>query len=147
MIKLLSVDKIKISGNKNLVKMADFLKFLIVDVYEVSGLGSSNGWTYRENRDIKLFIHGGIINGVEYLDSLEYGKNMKNPYNNYVNPFYLFDVMIKEGQRFFYDYYKEDINKILTEQASKIEFHKVKVKEEKEKLKEYRLFMKNKGSN
>jgi hypothetical protein len=42
-----------------------------------------------------------------------YGKNLDNPYNNFVNPFYIFDILNEDGKKFFLEYYAEDINIIL----------------------------------
>lgn len=113
----LPFDKIKINWNKRPIRMDQFLSFLTVDV-EVSRnhLGYENGWT-RYYGDNGLIVGGGIIrysNGsVEYLDSLQYGEKLDNPYNNFVNPFYLFEIMNDEGKRFFLEYYSEDIQKEL----------------------------------
>ena len=105
----LDMDKIKINWNKNPIKMKDFLSWLTVPVEKSNDhLGACSGWTMYENKTLNLIVGGGIVNGVEYLDSLQYGSKLSNPYNNYVNPFYLFDILTKEGRKFFMDYYAED---------------------------------------
>jgi len=111
----LSSDKIKINWNKNPIKMDTFLSFLKIDVeIQRDHLGCDNGWTKRTNSIYKLDIAGGIIAGIEYLDSLQYGKNLDNPYNNYVSPFYMFDVLDKKGRQFFLEYYKDEIKAIIS---------------------------------
>ena len=107
-------DKIKINWNKKPIRMDLFTSFLNTElVRSYDHLGSSNGWTELNNESLKLSIKGGIVDGVEYLDCLKYGEKLSNPYNNFVNPFYLFEIMNMEGQRFFIDYYKDDITKIV----------------------------------
>lgn len=113
----LNTDKIRIQWNKNPIEMKLFLSFLTVDMTRSSNhLGSSNGWTKLENSEIKLVVGGGIVNGKEWLDTIQYGVKLSNPYNNNVNPFYLFDIMSKEGRSFFVDYYKEEIEEIISRQ-------------------------------
>lgn len=128
-------DKIKINWNKNPIKMSLFLSFLTVQV-EISRdhLGSDTGWTLKKNEDLKLLIGGGIVNGTEYLDTLQYGVKLSNPYNNYVNPFFLFDILTEEGKAFFVEYYKDDISKILSDQIRSVEFYKNKLQAETELL-------------
>lgn len=117
----LDTDRIKINWNKNLIPMDKFLSFLKVDTERSRGhLGSDTGWTLLTNKDIALKVKGGIVNGVEYLDNIEYGKNLHNPYNNYVNPFFLFDILSDEGKAFFVKYYENDIEKIVSASSSKI---------------------------
>lgn len=114
----LSSNKIKINWNKNPIKMGDFLSFLTIETERGTGhLGHDNGWT-RHYGDNDLIVGGGFVKGVEYLDTLQYGKKLDNPYNNYVNPFYLFEILNDEGKEFFLDYYSEDIQKELKDAAS-----------------------------
>lgn len=61
-----------------------------------------------ENKDINLIITGNRVNGVEYLDSLRYGKKLFESLQYSVNPFYLFDILTKEGREVFMDYYADD---------------------------------------
>lgn len=127
--KKLDYDKIKINWNKNPIKMDLFLSFLNVEVKFIKEhLGSGTGWTKYENEEHKLEIGGGWVNQIEYLDSLQFGEKLHNPYNNYVSPFYMFDILTKEGQSFFIDYYSVDIDNI-------VESHKNKIKQLTEKLK------------
>lgn len=108
----LDYDKIKINWNKNPIKMDLFLSFLTVDVVKSNNnLGIRNGWTEYENKDISLIIRGGYVSEAkcEYLDRLQYGKNLQNPHNDFCNPFYLFDIFTKEGKRFFVEYYRNDM--------------------------------------
>jgi len=126
--KKLNPDKIKMNWNKNPIQMKLFLSFITAPVIKSKKhLGYENGWTLYENDTIKLYITGGIVNGTEYLDHILYGKNLANPYNNYVNPFYLSDIMTKEGLDFFKDYYKKDIEKILSDMREKIKKDLAKV--------------------
>jgi len=107
-------NKIKINWNKKPIRMDLFISFLNVELIRSNDhLGSNNGWTRLENESIKLEIGGGIVNGIEYLDNIKYGEKLSNVYNNFVNPFYLFEIMNNDGQNFFIDYYKEDIDKIV----------------------------------
>lgn len=107
-------DKIKISWNKRPIAMSLFLSFLKVDVERSTDhLGYDMGWTLYENKELKLKIGGGKVAGTELLNSLQYGIKRANPYNNYVNPFYLFDILTPEGQQFFLNYYSEEIAKIV----------------------------------
>jgi hypothetical protein len=113
-------DKIKINWNKNPIPMKLFLSFLTVEVKKLSDfLGSCSGWTQYKG-DNGLVITGGIVK-VEYLDNIIYGKNLDNPYNNFVNPFYLFEIMNNEGKKFFLDYYADDISKLKDIAEKKIE--------------------------
>lgn len=112
-LKKLPMDKIKINRNKKPIRMDLFLSFLTVDLDRPTRhLGDCNGWT-RLYGDDNLDVSGGKVGGVEYLDSLKYKSNLDNPYNNYVNPFYLFEIMTSEGQKFFLDYYSDDIQEQL----------------------------------
>lgn len=115
-------DKIKINWNRNPVEMDVFLSFLTIEVEKSDDhLGRSTGWTRYYNRDKNLIISGGIVGGVEYLDSIKYGKNLANPYNNFVNPFYLEDVMTSEGVAFFVEYYKGEIKEVIAGKAKQVE--------------------------
>ena len=119
----LSDDKINISWNKNPIRMKVFLSFLDIMLIRSSDhLGYSTGWTLRFNKEINLWIKGGIVCGIEYLDSIEFEKNLSNPYNNFVNPFYLWDLFNNEGRRFFIDYYEKDINEIVSKITNAIEY-------------------------
>ena len=107
-------DKIKINWNKNPIRMDLFISFLNVELIRSNDhLGSNNGWTKLQNESIKLYIGGGIVDGIEYLDTLKYGEKLSNGYNNFVNPFYLLEIMNTDEQQFFSDNYIEDIDKIL----------------------------------
>ena len=101
--------------------MDTFISFLTVET-EISRdhLGVYNGWTQRFNNDLSLIIGGGIVNGFNYLDSIQYKKNLQNRYNNYCNPFYLFDIMTDEGKSFFVKYYESDIIKVISDQEAKV---------------------------
>lgn len=134
----LPYDRIKINWNKKPIPMDLFLSFLTIPT-EISRnhLGRYNGWTQRFNKEHELIIRGGIVGGVNYLDCIEYKKKLNNPYNNYVNPFYLFDIMNNEGKIYFLDYYEYDIEKELKEQSDKVAFHASKVTIEQNKLNAY----------
>ena len=112
-IKELDSDKIKLNRPTR-IEMSKFLSFLTVETYRPTGnwAGKDNGWT-KVMGDNGLEITGGIVNGVEYLDSIQYGSNLQNPYNNYVNPIYLLMLMNDDGKKYFLKMYKEDIKKIL----------------------------------
>jgi len=121
----LNYDAIKINWNKNPIKMDLFLSFLTVDVVKSNdNLGICNGWTEYENKSINLIISGGFVreSNCEYLDSIRYGKNLQNRYNNWCNPFYLFDILTVEGQRFFVEYYRNDIVELMSKLDNSIKF-------------------------
>ena len=119
----LSTDKIQINWNKKPIEMELFLSFLKIPVERSnSHLGSNTGWTQLFNEEHKLTIKGGIIKRIEYLDSLQYGIKLSNPYNNYVNPFYLFALLTDKGKLFFLDYYTDDIVTIVKNQSDKIDY-------------------------
>lgn len=128
--------KIKINCNKNPIEMKLFLSFLTVEVKRSSNhLGSSTGWTLLENDELKLKIGGGIVKGKELLDSLQFGTKPNNKYNNYVNPFYLLGILTEDGKNFFIDYYKEDIEKMVSEQKNSIAYLESSLSEKREQLK------------
>jgi hypothetical protein len=131
-------DKIRINRNKNPISMETFLFFLTVPVQESKDhFGSSTGWTLYQNLDLNLSIMGGYVDGIEYLDSIEFGINLQNIYNNYVNPFALFEILTKDGQKFFVDYYKDDIETLLEEQGGQIVKLRFKLDVEKAILKHF----------
>ncbi len=114
-------DKLKINQNKKPIPMELFLSFLTVDVVRSKEhLGSCNGWTLFTGEN-NLQISGGVVNGVEYIDSLRYKKKLDNDYNDYINPFYMFDILNDEGKQFFFYYYADDIDAMLdkAQKASK----------------------------
>jgi len=110
----LDYDKINIRYNKKCIEMNLFLSFLTIDVdRRQDHLGYSTGWTKLTNEKQELIIKGGILSGgVEYLDSIQYKKDLHNPYNNQVSPFNIFDILTNKGKEFFFEYYKDDIEKI-----------------------------------
>ena len=121
--KKLSYDKIKINWNKNPVEMKRFLSFLKVEVERNKDYyGRYTGWTQMYNKGINLIIGGGIVGGVELLNDLQYGKNLDNQYNNYVSPFFLFNIMTEEGKLFFVNYYKEEIDALVNEWKEDVVF-------------------------
>jgi len=127
----LKSDKVKINWNKNPIRMDVFLTFITVPLERSKDhLGYENGWTMLQNKEHKLIVGGGIVGGVEYLDRLQFGVKLSNPYNNYVNPFYMFDVMTDEGKAFFVEYYKEDIAKIVEQNQSTLIFYKKKLEDQ-----------------
>lgn len=133
-IKSLKNDKTKINQNKNPVPMQLFLSFLNVEVSKSTDhLGASNGWTEFYNKEHDLIISGGVCDGGHWLHMIQYGKKLQNAYNNYVNPFYLFDIMNDNGKIFFLKYFKEDIYKLIHEQKKTVDFAKRKAKEEAQK--------------
>lgn len=114
-------DKIKINWNKNPIKIDKFLSFLTVKTTRSKDhLGSCNGWTLYENKELFLYVTGGIVNGNEWLDNIQFGRNLANSYNNYVNPFYLWEIMTQEGLDFFLAYYDNEITKQIDELSNKI---------------------------
>jgi hypothetical protein len=124
----LQADKIKINWNKNPIRMDKFLSFLTISVERrYDHLGSSTGWTKLQNKEHELVIYGGVVGIIEYLDSVQYGVKLSNQYNNYVNPFYLFDILTKEGQSFFLEYYANEIDEIVTAEKDGITFQERKL--------------------
>jgi hypothetical protein len=141
--KSINKDKIEINWNKNPIKMNFFLSFLIVDVERSKEhLGSYNGWTLLKGEN-GLEIGGGKVRDIEYLNSIRYGKNLDNSYNNFVNPFYLFDIFNEEGKRFFIEYYASEINAILNKTKAESDVAQQKAKTAKEKEKEATEFWNN----
>ena len=126
-IKDFDKDKIKISFNESPIEMKKFLSFLTVDTKRSIGhFGADNGWTLLTGDNGLEIIGGKVMLGkwpnhrtVEYLDSIKYGKNLANPYNNFVNPFYLFPIMTNEGKKFFINYYDKEIKAELESAKSK----------------------------
>lgn len=123
--KLLSKDKIKMNWNSNPIKIEDFIKMLKIDVKsEDNCLGYDHGWREYINKEHNLIVRGGLVYGSGlYLDMIQYGFNLDNPYNNYVNPFFLEEILTDEGFNFFLKYYEDDIKKILDNFDSSIIFH------------------------
>jgi len=104
------LDSAKGKMNKgNPIRMDLFLSFLTVNTEAVEHhVGASTGRTMRTGEE-DLVIEGCFVDGVEYLDGIEYGEKMHNCYNNFVNPFFLFNIMTEQGKKFFIDYYSDDI--------------------------------------
>jgi hypothetical protein len=124
----LSYDKVKMNWNKNPIKMDLFLSFITIPyTRRTDHLGYENGWTLIVNHDYKLKIHGGVVNGIEYLDSIEFGEKLSNEYNNWVNPFYMSSILTSEGVKFFLEYYKADISEIINRNESAIVGYKNKI--------------------
>lgn len=139
----LSNDKIKINRNKNPIKMQQFLSFLKVDTARSTDhLGACNGWTLLRGAD-GLKISGGVVNGVEYLDSIEYKQKLHNKYNNFVNPFYLTEILTDEGIEFFVKYYADEIEAILTKNKNAVENAKLALAKAKENNKNAIAFFKD----
>lgn len=117
---------------KKPIKTELFISFLKVPVERSNNhLGMYSGRPMFFNKELGLVIRGDG----KFLDSIEYGEKLSNSYNNFVSPFYLFDILSEEGQSFFIDYYKEDIEKIIKKQQNKV----LKLENE---LKEEKLFLK-----
>ncbi len=76
------------------------------------------------------------------MDSIQYGKNLQNPYNNYINPFLLGDILTDEGHNFFIEYYQEDIMNLIDEKEKSIDFHAKKLASEKESLSQIKQVLK-----
>jgi len=105
----LSWKKIEMHQHKGKITIPLFLSFLTVETERnETCLGSSNGWTQHRGPN-GLIVSGGFVGGVELLNSVQYGTNLDNGYNNFVNPFYLFEIMTEEGRAFFLELYREDI--------------------------------------
>ena len=140
----LSKDLIKINCNENPIKMSDFLQFLTVDVVlSNNNPGIYNGWTERRNDNLNLIIGGGIVKGIDYLNTIQYGKNLHNKYNNYVNPFYLLDILNDDGKAFFVNYYKTEIEKIIQKEKDGLNIALRKVELQTEKINRYNSIYKN----
>ena len=142
--KLLDKKKIKFNWNKEPIPMDLFISFLTIETkISTEHLGYWNGWTRRVNEEYKLIISGGITGGVNYLDSIQYGTKLDNPYNNYVNPFYLFDILTDEGKRFFLEYYKKDIDSIIEKQKQSVSNTEQRLVDEKLKLFQFQYELEN----
>lgn len=117
-LKELPCDLTEISQkNKKLIPMNIFLTFLKVDVVRsTQHLGYSNGWTQLSGSN-NLVISGGILNGVEYLHNIKFKRNLRSVYNDYVNPFYIFEILKDNGKDFFINFYADEINKLLAKNS------------------------------
>lgn len=114
--------KIEIANNSDPIRMDIFMPFLKVPVVKIKDhLGSVTGWTRYENEEVGLVIMGGRVRGVEYLNDIQYTKNPSNKYHNYVNPFFIFDLLTKDGRKFFANYYETEILKIISDTKSALE--------------------------
>lgn len=117
----LSNDKFKMNWNRNPVTISKFLSFITCPIERQTGhLGECNGWTEYKGEN-NLIISGGLYNGGEYLNSIQYGRNLHNRYNNYVNPLFLKEIMTDEGYQFFVDYYQDDISELLNKADSDVD--------------------------
>lgn len=140
--KELSDEKIKMNWNKNPIHMETFLRFLTIDIEQSKNhFGSERGWTLYFNESHKLEIVGGIVNGTEYLDHIKYGEKLANRYNNFVNPFYLFEIINDEGKKFFLDYYKDEINALLLKKQNDIDLKLNQIKELESGVREIQNFL------
>jgi hypothetical protein len=144
-LKDLDYDKIKMNWNKNPIEVDTLLRFLTVKVEaSTNHSGSDNGWTRYNGPDgliigggwVSLRYEDGTIKRVNYLDSIQYKTKLSNVYNNYVNPFYLFEILTDEGKVFFLNYYKDDIQKQFDSMKAKIEQTKVSLESQEKNLKE-----------
>jgi hypothetical protein len=117
----ISFKKIEINWNESPIEMGLFLSFLTVPVVIIpEHFGSDTGWTLRENKELNLKIKGGVVGRTEYLNSIQFGDKLQNRYNNYCNPFYLFDILTDEGKRYFVDYYKDEIEALLNKANAEV---------------------------
>lgn len=127
--------KIEINMNRNPIPMEKFMSFLTIPVIKITNhLGSSTGWTKFENEQHGLIIKGGVCDGGHWLHDLQFGKNLHNPYNNYVSPFYIFDVLTNEGKAFFVNYYKKEITELLNKEKVQVSQLTKELKERKDIL-------------
>jgi hypothetical protein len=118
--KPLSWKKLEMHHHQGKITVPLLLSFLTVETERnKTCLGSSNGWTQHRGPN-GLIVSGGFVNGVELLNSVQYGTNLDNCYNNFVNPFYLFDIMTEEGKSFFLDLYRDDILELMNKEAAKV---------------------------
>lgn len=141
---LLKYKKIEFNWNKHPIKIEDFLNMITIPVESnTECLGYYNGWRSYENKDHNLIIRGGIVSGHGcLLESIQYGKNLNNPYNNYVNPFLLNHILSNDGHNFFIEYYKDDIMKLIEEKEGAVDFHAKKLASEKETLSQIKFLLK-----
>lgn len=145
LINKLDNDKVDFRGSSK-IKMRKFLSFLNVEVVQVEKgfIGCDNGWTQYVGDDC-LIIKGGKVFelGGEYLSSIEYGKNLTNPWNNYVNVLCLWEILNQEGQKWALEVYQDDIDKIINGEKSKASMI---LEAAKEKEQAFKCFTENKVS-
>jgi hypothetical protein len=113
------------------IPMELFISFL-VDVNLIrakDNLGIDIGYTILRDETKGLILSGYIFNGVEYLDRIEYGKNLKNSYNNYCNPFNIWEMLTEKGKHFFLNYYKDVISNKRIELFNHLQYLKSTVEE------------------
>ena len=134
--KHLKISTIQCIWSKNPIPMENFLLFLTVKTKLSRCLRRNSGKRERINESENLVITGSVMGGVEYLDTIEFGEKLQSPYNNYVNPFYLFPLMTSEGKAFFKGYYSAEIKSLIkglkenvVEAKSQIETDMAMVKE------------------
>jgi len=133
LIKNIKKDKIRIAQNKNPVPMDLFLSFLTVPVIRnFNNLGNHTNWTEFRNDEHELIITGGVCNGGHWLDNIQYGYKMDNQHNNWVNPFYLWDIITDSGKSFFLDYYKFELEAEVTASKNQMNYFKEKLRIETE---------------
>lgn len=119
--------KIQFYANPNPIDVNLFISFLTIPIDRAGYVGEYT--VQYQNLTHNLIIHAEAPTGKPvYLDSIQYKKRLCNAYNNYVNPFLLFDIMTEDGKKFFIDYYKDDINKLLD--AKNAKFLKLKAEAE-----------------
>ena len=64
---------------------------------------------------------------VEWLDCIRYGKNLQNPYNNFVNLFGVWDILNDNGRTFVLNYYKKDLEELIFAEEQSIAFYNRKI--------------------
>ena len=120
-------DNYGINKTGGVIRMDQFLSFITVKLNKTDGLGSDMGWSYRKNDTGTLIIQGGGYKGVEWLDCIRYGKNLQNPYNNFVNLFGVWDILNDNGRTFVLNYYKKDLEELICAEEQSIAFYNRKI--------------------
>ena len=120
-------DNYGINKTGGVIRMDQFLSFITVKLNKTDGLGSDMGWSYRKNDTGSLIMQGGWYKEVEWLDCIKYGKNLQNPYNNFVILFGIWDILNDNGRTFVLDYYKKDLEELIFAEEQSIVFYNRKI--------------------
>ena len=108
----------------------DMKSYIDFEVFEYKNCpGYDMGWRSYSNEKLKIEFRTGIVNGVEYLDTvLLYNPSMRMSVIK--TPMNIFEHLTTEGKRFFINYYDKDYDSFVEEIEDKI----TQLTEEKELL-------------
>jgi hypothetical protein len=139
------LDSIGVHMKNRQIRMDDFISFLSIDMERIKSgfLGDCTGWTRLENKDNGIIITGGIVKGIEYLESIQREGNYHNNYNNYCTPLNILDLLTNCGVRYFIEYYEPEIRQIKKDLEDSISYHKQKQIDDEKQLYEIKEYIKS----